>query len=207
MFISLSSTTSTHPLASASEDVPVPSRRKPPAGAIRRGANELTLDCAAYHAGLPGLEAAFLLGAFGVAADGATATPLPAALRPGDVCAQGLPNYSGNLSYFVRPRVPAKGPCRLRVDRWRGTALGFRLNGGAEVFRPWPPYEAVFDDGLRRDGTDEIEIVVYGHRRNAFGPFYVKGGVDTPEWCGPGQMRDTSAFPVRALVPFGLGAD
>ncbi len=178
-----------------------------PAGAIRRGANELTLDCAAYHAGLPGLEAAFLLGAFGVAADGATATPLPAALRPGDVCAQGLPNYSGNLSYFVRPRVPAKGPCRLRVDRWRGTALGFRLNGGAEVFRPWPPYEAVFDGGLRRDGTDEIEIVVYGHRRNAFGPFYVKGGVDTPEWCGPGQMRDTSAFPVRALVPFGLGAE
>ena len=177
-----------------------------PTGAIRRGANELTLDCAAFHEGLPGLEAAFLLGAFGVAADGATATPLPAALRPGDVCAQGLPNYSGNLSYFVRPRVPAKGTCRLRIDRWRGTALGFRLNGGAEVFRPWPPYEAVFDDGLRRDGTDEIEIVVYGHRRNAFGPFYVKGGVDTPDWCGPGQMRETSDFPVRALVPFGVGA-
>ena len=177
-----------------------------PADAIRRGANELVLDCAAYHAGLPGLEAAFLLGAFGVAADGATATPLPAALRPGDVCAQGLPNYSGNLSCFVRPRVPAKGPCRLRVERWRGAALGFRLNGGAEVFRPWPPYEAVFDEGLRRDGTDEIEVVVYGHRRNAFGPFYVKGGVDTPVWCGPDQMRDTTAFPVRALVPFGLGA-
>ncbi|MBQ3810377.1 MAG: hypothetical protein II839_06110, partial [Kiritimatiellae bacterium] len=134
-------------------------------------------------------------------------TRLPAALRPGDVCAQGLPNYSGNLSYFVRPRVPKAGPCRLRIDAWRGAALGFRLNGGAEVFRPWPPYEAVFDAGLRRDGTDEIEVIVYGHRRNAFGPFYLPGGETTPGWCGPREMRSSAAFPARALVPFGLGTE
>ena len=178
-----------------------------PAAAIRRGENELAVEFPAYHAGLPGLEAMFLLGVFGVAPDGATATALPAALRLGDAGPQGLPNYSGNLSYFVRPRVPKAGPCRLRINAWRGAALGFRLNGGAEVFRPWPPYEAVFDDGLRRDGTDEIEIVVYGHRRNAFGPFYLPGGETTPGWCGPREMRSSAAFPARALVPFGLGTE
>lgn len=178
-----------------------------PAGAIRDGENTIELRCAGYHERLPGLEALFLVGEFGVSADGAAVIPLPGKLRQGDVCGQGLPNYSGNISYFIKPRVPKTGACRIRIDRWKGFALGFRLNGGEEVFRPWPPYEAVFDDGLRRDGTDEIEIIVYGHRRNAFGPFYLKGGEVAPGWCGPPQLRSTEEFPRRALTPFGLGAE
>lgn len=65
----------------------------------------------------------------------------------------------------------------------------------------------MFDAGLRRDGTDEIEVIVYGHRRNAFGPFYLPGGETTPGWCGPREMRSSAAFPARALVPFGLGTE
>lgn len=177
-----------------------------PRGAIRRGENTLELDCPEYDERLPGFEPLFLLGDFGVDQDGATVIRPPKTLRLGDLRAQGLPNYSGNISFFVKPRVPKSGPCRLRIDAWHGTALGFRLNGGKEVFRPWPPYDAVFDEGLRRDGSDEIEIVVYGHRRNAFGPFYLPNGEASPTWCGPDEMRSTSAFPNRNLVPFGLDA-
>lgn len=178
-----------------------------PAETIRNGENILVLDCDSYHEGLPGLEPIFLLGEFGVSPDGTTAIPLPDAVMPGDLCGKGFPNYSGNFSYFFHPRVTKSGPCRIRIDDWRGVALGFRLNGGEEVFRPWPPYEAVFDEGLRRDGSDQIEVILYGHRRNAFGPFYLPGGETSPEWCGPQQLRATNAFPVRNLVPFGLGAD
>lgn len=179
-------------------------RLRIPAGAIRPGENHLVLE-GMFDETCPGLEAMFLLGAFGVSNDGRALTSLPASLRAGDVCSQGLPNYSGNLVYRFRAAVPAEGPCVLAPPDWRGTALGFRVNGGAEVFRPFPPYEAVFDKELRRDGTDEFEVAVYGHRRNAFGPFYVRGGVKWPHWTGPGEMRDT-AETTRALVPFGLGA-
>ena len=81
------------------------------------------------------------------------------------------------------------------------------MNGGAETFRPLPPYEAVFDGpALRRDGTDEFEITVYGSRRNQLGPFYVAGGVRWPIWTGNAEMDAVAEAPRRALVPFGLGA-
>ena len=153
---------------------------------------------------LPGLEAMFLLGAFGVSEDGATLRPLPETLDLGDVCPQGLPNYSGNLTYRFRGAVPASGAVRLAAEDWRGSAVGFRVNGGKEVFRPFPPYEACFAEGLRRDGTDEFAVTVYGHRRNAFGPFYLKGGEKWPDWTGPEQLSATDETE-RALVPFGLG--
>ena len=175
-----------------------------PAGAVREGENTLVLE-GLFDETLPGLEAMFLLGAFGVSADGATLQPLPKALDLGDVCPQGLPNYSGNVTYRFQADVPATGAVRITADDWRGSAVGFRVNGGKEVFRPFPPYEAVFETGLRRDGTDEGEVTVYGHRRNVFGPFYVKGGVKWPKWSGPGELGATDEA-TRALVPFGLGA-
>ncbi len=173
-----------------------------PAGAVREGGNELILE-GMFDETLPGLEAMFLLGAFGVSEDGGTLRPLPETLDLGDVCPQGLPNYSGNLTYRFRAAVPASGAVRLAAGYWRGSAVGFRVNGGKEVFRPFPPYEACFAEGLRRDGTDEFEVTVYGHRRNAFGPFYLKGGEKWPNWTGPEQLGATDETE-RALVPFGL---
>ena len=183
---------------------PCLSRIAIPAGAVREGENTLVLE-GLFDETLPGLEAMFLLGAFGVSEDGGTLLPLPKTLDVGDICPQGLPNYSGNVTYRFRADVPASGAVRIAAGDWRGSAVGFRVNGGAEVFRPFPPYEAVFADGLRRDGTDEFEVTVYGHRRNVFGPFYLKGGEKWPRWSGPDQLGATDE-PTRALVPFGLGA-
>ena len=175
-----------------------------PAGAVREGENTLVLT-GLYDETQPGLEAMFLLGSFGVSEDGTTLCRLPKKLNHGDVCPQGLPNYSGNLTYRFTASVPKRGAVRLAVGAWRGSAIGFRVNGCEEVFRPFPPYEAVFSKGLRRDGTDAFEVTVYGHRRNAFGPFYLKGGTKWPKWSGPAEMAATDET-VRALVPFGLGA-
>lgn len=175
-----------------------------PKGALRKGTNTLVLS-SEYNELLPGLEAMFLLGSFGVSPDGRTIRALPAKLDLGDVCRQGLPNYSGNLAYSFTAKVPKSGPVRLSIPNFRGTAIGLRLNGGKEVFLPFPPYEAVFDKGLKRDGKDCFEVTVYGHRRNAFGPFYLKDGIKWPHWHGPGQMGAVEST-TRALVPFGLGA-
>ena len=187
-------------------------RRIPvPDGALREGENELVAVCDRFDSDHPGLESVFLIGSFAVArpdrADKAEIRPLPATLRTGDLASQGLGNYGGNVAYRFRAVVPATGAVRVAPRRWAGTAIGFSVNGGKEIFRHAPPYEAVFDGpSLRRDGTDEFEIVVYGSRRNQLGPFYVAGGVARPYWTGNAEIDATAEAPRRALVPFGLGA-
>ena len=181
-------------------------RRLPlPFGALREGLN--TIEVSGVYTELSqGLETMFLLGGFGVTPGGNAICRLPETLHKGDVVGQGFPNYAGNLTYIFQAAVPAEGPCRIRLSEFAGVAIGVRVNGGEQHFLPWPPYETVFTDadGLRRDGQDTFEIKVYGSRRNAFGPFYVPGGVKWPVWTGPWQMGCCSA-PSRALVPFGLG--
>jgi len=180
-----------------------------PSRLIHAGENELALECRAFGAGHPGLEAVFLLGAFSVRngdrADAGIVAPLPATLREGDLAAQGLPNYGGGVTFRFRAAVPPFGPVRVVPGPWHGTAIGFRANGSREEFRFAPPYEAVFDGPcLRRDGTDEFEITLYGSRRNQLGPFYLPGGRARPSWTGNAEMDCTAEAPRRALVPFGL---
>lgn len=182
-----------------------------PASALHEGINTFEMHCNAFGASHQGLEAVYLLGAFAVVrgdrADCASIRPLPATLRQGDVSTQGLPNYGGNLTYKFRARVPKSGSVKLAPEDWSGTAIGFKVNGGKERFRPFPPYEATFGGGeLRRDGTDEFEITVYGSRRNQLGPFYIAGGTRWPLWSGNGEMDCYAEAPHRALVPFGLGS-
>ena len=180
-----------------------------PPRTVRAGENELVMECPAFGTGHPGLEAAFLVGVFAVRngnrADGGVVAPLQATLREGDLAAQGLPNYGGGVTFRFRAVVPPDGPVCVAPGPWEGTAIGFRANGSPEAFRFAPPYEAVFDGGcLRRDGTDEFEITVYGSRRNQLGPFYLPGGLARPAWTGNAEMDCTAEAPRRALVPFGL---
>ncbi len=180
-----------------------------PPRTIRAGENEIAMECPSFGTGHPGLEAAFLLGAFAVqggdCADAGTATPLRATLRRGDLATQGLPNFGGNVTYRFRAVVPPRGPVRVSPGPWEGTAISVRANGGREAFLFAPPYEAIFDgDALRRDGTDEFEITVYGSRRNQLGPFYLPGGLARPSWTGNAEMDCTAEAPRRSLVPFGL---
>lgn len=57
---------------------------------------------------------------------------------------------------------------------------------------------------MLKTGKNRIEITVYGHRRNAFGPFYLNEA--TPFWNGPLQFK-TRQQPEKQLVPFGLLGD
>ena len=172
-----------------------------PIGALKLGENELVLN-GRYHQYLPGLEALFLLGDFGVKRE-SVITSLPAALDVGDWCAQGLENYSGNLIYTIRfgSKPDTDKRVVLRIPEWRGAALGVSVNGGQETFLPWPPYELDVTDALS-PSANFARITVYGHRRNACGPFYIKG-VKWPNWTGPGEM-DRHDMRERELVPCGL---
>ena len=174
-------------------------RLKLPARLLKAGENTLVIHCD-YHELLPGLESLFLLGEFGVEND--ALTTLPEALALGDWCAQGLPHYSGNLTYVTKLKGGA-GAERLFLELgdWRGTAVGVRVNGGAEHFLAWPPFRAEIGGELKPDGDNELAITVYGHRRNAFGPFYLDE--TWPCWSGPLQLKQYM-HSYRNLVPCGL---
>ncbi|MGI5870219.1 MAG: glycosyl hydrolase [Kiritimatiellia bacterium] len=168
---------------------------------FKKGENTLVLS-GRYHIHLPGLEAIYLLGDFGVRNERVLCAP-SATLDIGDWVAQGLENYAGNVTYTFKigRRPGTKRRVFLRMPSWRGAALGVSVNGGAETLLPWPPYEIDVTDALR-ETRNAVKVTVYGHRRNACGPFYLKDQ-KWPSWTGPGEM-DRHDVRERGLVPCGL---
>ena len=176
-------------------------RLKVPASMLKVGPNFITLSCK-YHELLPGLESVFLLGNFGVMADGRTIAATNGRLEIGDWTEQGYCNYTGNMVYrmsFLHKENVAS-TFHLDFPSWAGVALEIRLNGGQPRRLPWPPYSIDVTADLK-DGVNVLEVKVVGHRRNAFGPFYLK--TKTPDWVGPIELK-TFETEGRQLVPCGL---
>ena len=171
-----------------------------PAG-IRKGRNLLELHTK-YNGEMCGLESLFLLGDFGVKNNVLTAPVRE--LFPGDWCAQGFPNYSGNMIYELefewRNRKRSEKPVFLEIPAWKGTALGVSLNGGPRLPILHTPDRMEISEFLQ-PGINRIELTVFGHRRNSHGPFYTM-----PSQSGmtnPLQFAEIS-FRQRVLVPCGL---
>ena len=135
----------------------------------------------------------YIAGSFGVKGDNII-TGLPETLSFGNWCDQLLPNYAGNVTIFTDVDLPA--PALLKFGEWRGTLLGVQLDDNAESLLPWPPYQIKIPAGKHK-----VAITVYGHRRNALGPFYLNE--KWPVRTGPYQHK-VYEHPKRQLVPFGL---
>ena len=178
---------------------PAVRKLKLPANSIRPGNNRILLKCD-YHEMLPGIEALFILGDFGVRDDAMTA--LPDTVELGDWCEQGFPHYAGNFTYVRNVTVakPDGKPCFIEFGEWRGALLGVSVNGGPRHLLPWAPFRLEIGSELK-DGDNEIAITVFGHRRNAHGPFYLEE--TWPIWNGPLQFK-SYLQPVRRLVPCGV---
>ena len=110
------------------------------------------------------------------------------------MCEQFLPNFAGNITYYLDVENPS--PVICKIGKWRGALLGIKVNDEAEQLLPWPPYQVKVPEGKCR-----LEITVYGHRRNALGPFYLNE--KWPVRTGPHQHK-VYEHPERQLVPFGM---
>lgn len=165
---------------------------KIPLNLLKNGKNILTLRTD-YNCGQRGLETVYLSGNFGVKNNNVITT-LPETLTCGDWCSQNLPNYAGNLTYITA--IELSEPALLKIGEWRGSLLGVKINDNEETILPWPPYQIQLPAG-----KSHIEITVYGHRRNALGPFYLNE--KWPIRTGPYQHK-VYEHPERQLVPCGL---
>ena len=133
----------------------------------------------------------FLLGDFGVVND-VLVKPVRS-LKFGDWTKQGLTYYAGNLIYTFD--IP-KGAKQIEFPAWRGVALAYALDDAKEFTTlGWPPFT------FRTDGAKKVRIKVFGHRRNAMGPFFTAD--KWPSWTGPAQFQ-TYETTERGIVPCGI---
>lgn len=136
-----------------------------PGSLLQPGKNELCLDYDYYRT--CGVEAVYLLGEFGVKIDEQEAfakmTSLPEKLSIGDITYQGLPFYSGRLSYLIEEIEGLdKEYVQIKIPKWEGACLKFI--GEEEKTIAFAPYEADIH-GLK-------EIQLFLTRRNTFGPLH-----------------------------------
>jgi len=135
---------------------------------IRKGKNEL---CVRYPYGEgSALERMYVLGKFGVRVEGrrAVMTPLSEKLAFGDIVSQGLPFYSGKLTYHLNARTNG-GKLRVRAPQYRAAVLRATVDRNESKLIAFAPYIAEFDLSA---GEHSIDIDAYINRTNGFGPVH-----------------------------------
>lgn len=161
---------------------------------LKKGVNQIILDCPAFDF-QTNLEAIFIRGDFGV--KNGKITTLPEKITLKDWCSQGLENYAGNVTYFAEIDNPES--CKIQFPDWRGTLLSIKINNSEEKILLMPPFAAELPQGRCK-----LEITVYGHLRNAFGPFFIN-----EKWpmLSSSAMFKNYETPIRQLVPCGINAN
>lgn len=132
------------------------------------------------------IEWAYLLGEFGVDVNG-RAVRIVAARKEiafGDITRQGLPFYGGNITYHV-PITTEDGSLSFRSSHYRGALQSVSIDGREAIPVIYPPYTV--DLGEVSAGNHTVDITLYGHRRNSFGPVHLTDLED--RWIGPRAWR------------------
>lgn len=122
------------------------------------------------------LEALYLLGDFGVhAGEKRSAITALSPVGIGDWRKHSLPFYGGAAAYRFKTGVKPKQGERvfLQATEFVGATVRILVNGIHAGYLSWSPYEVEITDCLG-EKTNEITLVVYGSRRNTFGPLHQK---------------------------------
>lgn len=154
---------------------------------LARGKNTLVLE--GQFDRLTDLEAIFILGGFGAETDGknVSITRPSGKIGLGSWVNQGLPFYSGNVTYRTTFDMAPEPNVRylLKLPSFKATGVEISLNGKAAGILAWPDHQVDVTEFLAA-GKNTIDIKVLGSRRNAFGPLHL--AVDKPSWTGPGSF-------------------
>ncbi len=95
---------------------------------------------------------------------------------------QGFPFYSGAVKY-TKQQTFSGAPRRavVRLGRWKGTVAEVLVNGQHAGIIQQPPYQAEIT-GLLTQGSNKIDVIVYGSNKNLMGPHHniTRRGITTP---------------------------
>ncbi len=123
------------------------------------------------------LEWMYLLGDFGVVLEGLSArlTARVQTLRWGDWTRQGLPFYTGNVTYCCKLEAGTGGKLVLCAPPAPAPLLAVALDGVAVGRIAFAPYR--LELGVVPAGTHELAVTAFGHRHNAFDRIHGKDGL------------------------------
>ncbi len=167
--------------------------------ALHAGVNVIELDLP--YGERTAAERIYVLGEFGARVEGSRAviTKMPETLSFGNIVHQGLPFYSGKLSYHFDVETNGGELC-VTVPQYRATLL--RINaGGYSKPVAYSPYSASFD---MTKGRHEVTVEAYIPRTNGFGPLHCAD--DKNSYQSPGTWRtsgDAWSYEYR-LCPEGV---
>ena len=148
------------------------------------------------------VENLFVLGDFGVSVCGAQTEiiPAPRTLEYGDWTGQGLPFYSGKLTY--RYHIAGGERMKIRLGLFAAPCVTAEVDGKRIGNLSLAPSEA--DPGMLAEGEHVLDLTVYPSRINSFGTFHLND--ETVVWFGPQAWRSTGERWTRMyrLAPVGL---
>lgn len=156
---------------------------------VKKGGN--VVDFAVHYDHLTEVEAAYIVGDFGVA----MADPFrgkiverPAKLKAGPWNDQGFPFYPGRITYKTTFTAEDGKRTLLRLKRPSGILYKVRVNGTPAGSILWRPWEIDLTDSAK-PGENALEIEVVSSLQNAWGPLHEMNGDDNL-WCGPDAFEE-----------------
>lgn len=153
---------------------------------IEKGTNVLVLSIPFGRK--TNLEWCYILGEFGVRVEGnyAYIVEKPKTLQFGDVVNQGLPFYTGNITYHIKLEIPAdKERVIVEVPHFSAPVMEVFLDGKEKGFIAYAPHK--LDLGAMKPGTYTLSITTFGNRFNGFGTIH--NADDEFRWYGPDAYR------------------
>jgi len=155
---------------------------------INKGKNEIYVKYP-YGEG-SALERMYVLGQFGVRVEGkrGVITALAEKLAFGDIIPQGLPFYSGKLTYHFNVRTNG-GKLRVRIPQYRAATLRATVDHDESKIIAFAPYRADFDVSA---GEHRVDIDAYINRTNGFGPLH--DADDKREYQSPNVWRTSGDY-------------
>ena len=153
-------------------------RMKLPDGAIKKGRNEISVSVDFTQN--VNFEILYLLGNFGVKADGCYArlTSLPGTLTFGNAADKGLPFYGDDITYIlpaaafdgIKEKAADGGKIFLRPEGVKGSLI--RYESAAESGKVhFKPYKADVTASVL--AGEDIRLTLVGSRRNTFGTMHM----------------------------------
>ena len=135
------------------------------------------------------IENVFILGYFGVKVCGTekTVTSLPEKIGFGDITNQGFPFYGDNITYKFKASSQ-NGKMDICASFYRGAMISVKVDGEEKGDIIYPPYNLSING--QADGEHSIEMTLYTHRYNTFGPLHLVN--EKEPWHGPGAWRSSN---------------
>ena len=151
---------------------------------IAKGENTLELTYA--YGEKTDIENVFILGKFGVKCCGTDKTifAIPEKIGFGDITRQGFPFYGDNITYRFKAESE-HGRMNICASWYSGAMISVKVDGEEKGDIVYPPY--ILEINGLADGKHDVEMTLYTHRYNTFGPLHLVNELEP--WHGPGAWR------------------